>query len=290
MRKILFILNYRAGTNLWHLLSGKRQVAFCPSISTRAIVGGAPIVNPQVSEPGYAYTSNWSGSKDSFWLPTVPEKTCPCENLLAEGQSIENSLSSSPPFNFFAWHTQIGDWWGQCKSKEVPAPYEVNTPVRYGPDEIRSLPGNDWKVIYLVRDGRNQIASLINIFGGIEEQRYLSEPKDYFEVLCKAFRNRARLAVDCQNQLDNFKLFRFEDFIKNHQAIMKQMYNFAGLSINLKFIKAAYKLTISKEIGKYHSSFPSKSKFSNRWENWSQWEKDTFYSIAGKELFELGYS
>jgi len=288
MRKILFILNYRAGTNLWGLLNGRKEVPFVASLKTRAIVGGTSLVNPDAFDPP-ASISDWEGSKHSFFLSTSPPKTCPCENCLAAGQSVENSLSTNPPFDFFAWHTQIGDWWGEARSCEVPEPYEVKTPVRYGPEELKNLPGDDWRFIYIVRDGRNQIESLLNIPGGIEQDKWNEDSVDYFEVLCKGFRNRARLALDCQDQLPNFRMFRFEDFASDCVGILKEMYSFSGLQLDEGFAQKAYEMTVATKIQQYHSSFGSGKNILSRWKTWQPWQKKTFALIAGNELVQLGY-
>ena len=292
MRKILFILNYRAGTNLWNFINGMPKVGFAASQKTRDIVGGKPLVNPEVLAPwawrGAGDWKVWQGSQYSFFLPTDPPEMCPCENYFQRG--IEDTLATNPPFEFFSWHVHIGDWWGVARSDEVPEPYEVVTPVRFGPDELRALPGDDWKVVYIVRDGRNQIESLRNIPGGIEQDRHREDPRDYFEVLCKAFRNRARLAVDAYDQLDNFMIFRFEDLVADPVLWMRGVYDFVGLPLDEGFVQRAFDLTVSSKAAKRHSSFQSRTGFNERWHSWTDWEKETFYRIAGRELDELGYS
>lgn len=291
MKKILFILNYRAGTNLWNLINGMPKVGFAASEKTRAIVGGKPVVNSDVTVSYAKQVINdlvtWQGTEYSFFLPTNPPNLCPCETYFQ--RNIETSLSTSPPFEFFSWHVHIGDWWGHSTSATVPDPYEVVTPVRFGPDELKALPGNNWRFVYIVRDGRNQIESLRNIPGGIEQERHREDPKDYFEVLCKAFRNRARLAVDAEAQLPNFRIFKFEAMVANPLLWMQNVYDFIGLPLDRDFVQRAFDLTVSSGAAKKHSSFQSRTGFNERWHAWTDWERGTFDRIAGQELLELGY-
>ncbi len=282
MRKILFVLNYRAGTNLFRFVSGKRSVPF----STNPLKS-EPLVNSEVSDSAIVI-DNWKGTSQCFFLPTIPSGLCPCENYFARG--IEDSLALAPPTDYFAWQVHIGDWWGEAKSADVPGPYDIVTPVRFGVDELRALPGSDWKIIYIVRDGRNQIESLRSIPDGIEADRLAADPDDYFEVLCKAFRNRARLAIDAEQELAGFRIFRFEDLVENPVNWMQNVYDFIELPLNRKFVQQASDLTISSRAAVRHSSFSSRSKLNERWYSWTDREKNIFEYIAGNELRELGYA
>ena len=286
MRRILFILNYRAGTNLWNFVSGRRLVYFHAPIHGEERKKTVPLINPEIPEPGYAFHSNgWQGSDHSHFLATIPSKICPCETYFARG--IEESLATDPPFHYFSWHTHIGDWWGEARSNEVPEPYEVETPVRFGPDELLALPGDDWRFIYVVRDGRNQIESLRWLPGGVEEERRNRDPWDNFLVLCKAFRNRARLALDCRDRLSDFKLVYFEDLTRNCVETMEDIYDFAGLQIDKGFTQRAFDLTLG--FRNRHSSFGASEGANARWQRWNSKEIRAFKEIAGKELVELGY-
>ena len=159
---------------------------------------------------------------------------------------------------------------------------------RYGVNEIRALTGN-WKVIYIIRNGRNQIESLRNIPGGVEMERHNEDPEDYFEVLCKGFRNRARIALDCEAQLSNFKMFRFEDLVSDPVYTIRMMYHHAGLVLDEEFVRRAYQCTLDNNMIKQHSSFGSAKNLHKRWVNWTEKEQAIFNKIAGKELEELGY-
>lgn len=286
MKKILFILNYRAGTNMLGAFFGRKRVPFSASKITRNLVGGTDFINPLIDGDGLARGSNWVGTNHSTFLPTIPAKICPCENYYA--LDIEKTLATNPPFNHFAWHVQIGDWWGYSRGDTVPEPYEVSTPVRFGPDELLSLPGRDWKFVYILRDGRSQIESLRNIPGGIEQDRHREDPKDYFIVLSKAFRNRAQMVVDCQKRLPNFRVIKFEEFVKDPLSVMENIYQFIELVPDMEFLRGTYELIKGKK--EQHSSFGGKGNIEDRWSSrWTDWEKNTFEKFAGSLNRQLGY-
>ena len=284
MNKILFVLSHRSGSNLWQLLAGKRKVNFYASKALQTLVGAKDIINEASSRR--AYKGEWEGSEHSFFLPTLPNNICPCENSYI--RSIEETLESKPPFNYFAWHVHTGNWWGELPSKDIPSPYDVITPTRLGPSEISSLPGDPWTVVSLVRDGRNQIESFRRLQGGIEEEYMKNNPGDYFIALCKGFRNKARMAIDC-NSLPFYRIFKFEDIIKDPVSTIGDMLCFCGLQSDPQFIKNAYNLSREMKTYKQHSSFGNNPTGKNRWNLWTLQEKSIFKDIAGNELIELGY-
>lgn len=280
MKQIFFILNARAGTNLWKFLSGRHTVEFWASKAMQEIRNGRLLTNPDVESPT-AQLGDWKGGEKSWFLPTTPSKVCPCD-------IIDNRKSTELKFEYHAWWMAHGDWWGHATSSTVPGPYDLPCETRYGPDELKTYEG-DWKFIYITRDGRNQIESLLNLPGGFEPERFKEDPQDYFEVVCKAWRNRARMALDCQNQMDNFKIFHFENFVANSVDTVADMLEFAGLTPDRVFIERAHQLLTEANMVKQHSSFGSIDKVNQRWESWEDWQKDTFTEIAGNELTELGY-
>jgi hypothetical protein len=280
MREIFFILNARAGTNLWKCLAGKYKVDFQASKAMQEIRKGRSLINPDV-EPPPVKSRGWTGGEGSFFLPTIPAKVCPCE-------AINHRPDLDLKLDYHAWWMPHGDWWGHATSNTVPGPYDLPCETRYGPDELRAYPG-DWRFIYITRDGRNQIESLLNLPGGFEPERFKEDPKDYFEVVCKAWRNRARMALDNQAQMDNFKLFYFENFVADPVGTMSDMVEFAGFTPDREFIQRVYDLLTGRNMVKQHSSFGTLNNLNQRWHTWEKWQKETFHEIAGKELVDLGY-
>jgi len=239
-----------------------------------------PVEDRVVELPG------WKGSEASHWMSTVQKKTSVSEHIYS--LQLQEIIDMNPPLDFLAFRGNVGDWWGDVKShEEVPGPYDTSTFYRFGPDELSSLPG-DWRFLYLIRDGRNQIESMMNIVGGVEEQKSKQNKDDYFLVLCKGWRNRARLALDCQKRLQNFRLFHFENLITEPMKTMKAVYSFLDLELDKDKVQKAWDFSVS-QVRKSHSSFCDNTKTNNRYSFWTDWQKEQFNNIAGKELIELGY-
>jgi len=278
MRKALVILNYRGGSNLFNFLNGS------PSISS--IQTGKEHFNPNI--PSEDRKVSLSGcSSEAYWMATVPSKTCVSDHIYSF--SAEQMISTSEPVELLSWRGNVGDWWGEVSSHEdVPGPYDVETFYRFGPDELRSL-GEEWSFVYLIRDGRNQIESIRNIRGGYEARKVAENADDYFRVLCKGFRNRARLAVDCSRSIPDFHLFRFEDLIADPISVMTQIYNVLGVELDVDQAVRALKFSL-KHAKKTHSSFGGEGLPTTRWASWTDKEVEIFNLIAGSELQELGYS
>lgn len=273
--KILFILNYRAGSTLWRFISGKQAVNFHNSGD-----GIAPLVNPEVQEASVPLLS-----QHSFWVATSTPYQLPCEHI---NYGHPDYIQPGSYLNM-SWYTYIGDWWGECSGQEVPYPYEIQTPMRWGPDELKNLPG-EWKFVAFVRDGRNQIESLRCLKGGYEEaqiKKYGEE--DYFLRLCRGWRNRTRMILDARAALpDKYQVVYFEDFMKDPVSTLAEIHEWLGFPINRGFVRRAFELSRKEGTNKRHSSFEGKGNLHERWISWT-WEKQIFADNAQKELEELGY-
>jgi hypothetical protein len=192
------------------------------------------------------------------------------------------------------WRVWHGDWWGQCRSSEVPGPYEVDTPASWRSDVMRPLIADGWKVVVVMRDGRNLIESIRRFRGGIEEQRQESDPHDYFTYLCKAFRNKARVILDARLRYqESFSIVKMEHLLVRPREALGGLEQFLGVkfewdvvSHNIEFART----NISGPDGgdERHSSFSDNS-FLDRSMGWSQEEAAEFDRIAGLEQRELGY-
>ena len=262
--RTIFFLYYRAGSTLIECICGKPwRIAQ---------------VQGNIEESNRLY-HEWRASNQPFLFPTI--ERCVSEDIAIP---ITETMSQYKDEEHFAYMTHIGDWWGDLRSDNIPLPYEGVTPNRWGPIEITAtiLDVTNWRFISLIRDGRNQIESLRKFKGGFEAQKMKEDPDDYFKVLCKGFRNRASIALDCQRLLfEQYKIFRFEDFIQDPIRITSDMFSFAGLTLNTSKIS----LPTSGE----HSSFGESSNYTDRWHSWTTQEKDIFKEIAGRELIALGY-
>jgi len=291
MKKTLFILNPRAGSNLFLFLIGSNKIGCLidHENQTLARYGSkyADLVNPYISQDN-VHINDWSGTEESFWLSTKPGKICPCDNYYV--RDPQTTLVTNPPIDQFSWYVHMGDWWGVTETHhQVPGPYDLETFSRFSHKELTALPGDDWKFIYMIRDGRNQIESLFNIPDGYEADRLKKDADDFFLVMCKGWRNRARLALDCQALLPNYKLFKFENFIKDPVNILGEMLTFAGLELNTDLVSKSYKYLNEQSYQSKHSSFAKNHDTNQRYHSWTDWQKEQFHDIAGKELIELGY-
>lgn len=259
MKAIVF-LYYRAGSTFFESLTGK-------SWRLSQLKGDYSLATQQRQR-----------LIDPFQLPTIPEVPS-----FDSGSPVRPTDSFSGPA---VWMIHIGDWWGQLKSKDIPGPYDIDTPEKWGINDLLSLPGNDWKFISLVRDGRNQIESLRQMKGGIEEQRNNEDPEDYFKVLCKSYFNRASIISDCL-VLPNYRMFRFEDLMSNPIETLDNMFEFLGLELDKEF--CIQQLKEVQSFKTVHSSFGGLSKANQRWASWTTEEKEIFDEICSEVSKKLGY-
>jgi len=222
------------------------------------------------------------------FLPTVPEKTCPALHTNA-GNVVK--VANEYWNRDIAISTHIGNWWGNKPSNRVPYPYRDPSAMKWDVHQLRLLlsPSKIWKFIYLIRDGRNQVASLCNLKGGAEERLSKNNPLDYFIAQCKGFRNRARIAIDCANDIRVYRIYKFEDLIENPMDTLDTIFQFAGYKINKDFTKEQIRRVQDRVVGPNHASFKDDKKMHQRWHAWTDQQKDLFKLYAGDELVELGY-
>jgi hypothetical protein len=254
----LVFLNYRAGSTFWRFITKGRQ-------------------DEKQKVPGI--------HERCYYLPTLPEGLCPCANY--ELVPIEQNRVENGPF---CWFALVGDWWGQCSGNKVPSPYDPpECSTRWDANALAELSG-DWKFIYLIRDGRNQAASFWNRREGTTEwKRRLKDPDDYFLFLCKSWRNRARVAIDNQRRIKDYKIFKFEDFVSSPIETLSKMIEHLGYEPDKQRITESVEFATQSGRVHKHSSFGNGS-FNERWRGWTHVQKKTFMSIAELELRELGYS
>lgn len=217
-----------------------------------------------------------------LFLETDPSGICPMKDLYAESLSPKEDST----YQFNVWCAHIGEWWGKKKSADIPEPYGLDTPAMLDYKYLLSL-GEDWKFVYIVRDGRNQIESMRKMKGGYEEALIKEDPKDRFLQLCKGFRNRAQVAIDCARQLPNFRIFKFEDIVADPVSVFTEMFEWCEIPIDVEKVRRNHE---ASQTGiKTHSSFQDRS-FDDRWKkNWTWTEASLFNQIAGPQLEGLGY-
>jgi hypothetical protein len=188
------------------------------------------------------------------------------------------------------WYTYIWNWWGETDhSSRVPGPYDGVCLFRWGPNELLRLPG-DWQFFVQVRDLRNHIQSVRTARGEKANPYQIADPQDYFKTLCLGQRNRSQVVLDCNAQMRNYHIVRFEDLVADPVPYVGRLISAMGLTPDESAIRQAYQINQDKGIGDWHSSFKSASTCNNRWEQWTPEEKAIFKKTAGGNLVELGYA
>jgi len=274
MKRIVFFLHYRGGSTLFqHLVSTTPFFALSDEELAR-----------------YKAERKRKPVPEYYWLPTIPPEECRIKHTNSGGiedlaKEAELKYGDKP----FAISTHIGNWWGNTPSNEIPQPLEGPSPMKWSAKELLQLPPGEWHFVNVLRDGRNLTESLRNLKGGIEEKLNTENPEDYFKALCKAWRNKARVALECSKTVPNYHIIRFEDLISNTVDIMDQMFNLIGFSLDHEICMERANDIKQRKVGKKHTSFKDDTKMNQRWHRWTDHEIDIFKSIANTELVDLGY-
>lgn len=226
---------------------------------------------------------NSTGSSlDLHYLPTIPRNTYRVKYV--SGPDLDLMKESKHPI---AVSVHVGNWWGRLPSDNIPGPFESPSPMKWSRKELSKLTG-EWKFISLIRDGRNHIASLINKKESLEKALFEKDPEEYFRIECKAFRNRARVALDCSSW-ENYRIFRFEDLVQNPVGTITNMFSYFGLKKDKDYYSKVASSYFNPNKANNHSSFSDNSKMNYRWHGWTPEQREVFNEIAGQELVDLGY-
>jgi hypothetical protein len=226
---------------------------------------------------------------DYYYLPTDPgniflAKHIDCGNVatLAEQHSDEEN---------FAILTHLGNWWGELKSSDIPTPYGDPSPMKWGVEELIPYHVGGWKFATVVRDGRNQVESTLMKKSGIEEEHYREDPVDYFCALCKGWRNKARVILDCKKVWgDDYHIEYFEDLMEDPAASVSNILSLNDFTVDRDIVEARARDLKESFIEKgFHSSFNDTTGLNERWHSWTEDQIDIFQAVAGRELGELGY-
>jgi hypothetical protein len=186
----------------------------------------------------------------------------------------------TPPTMPHASGVYVGSWWGA--TKEVPEPYEVDTPSRWSAEYLKRLP--DTVFFSLIRDGRNKLASHRSRPGNAEVW-----DSQKFEWEAAAWRNIARVMLDCQKQLPNYHLIRFEDFVADPLRTLESFFAIHGHALDVEKCTQLVDRDRLGGIANMHSSFGGVKRCNDRYRDWSITEQQKFTEIAGRELGDLGY-
>ncbi|WP_408955685.1 sulfotransferase domain-containing protein [Natroniella sp. ANB-PHB2] len=151
--------------------------------------------------------------------------------------------------------------------------------------------------IYILRDGRDVVNSLIHFSTTALQRRRKSEYKiDSAEVLYSKMNIFKKYVSDWANHVNSylknkekFKIVRFEKLINNKSKVVEELADYLGLDIKKKDIEDIVYKTGFKEMAKKASNHLRKGKKGD-WDNYFTDEhKRVFKEIAGEELIALNY-
>lgn len=155
----------------------------------------------------------------------------------------------------------------------------------FTPDAIRSLP-SEWKFVYVIRDGRDQIESYWHLIAYGAKKRgevYDRWDLDNIKYSSSLFKQRARRVIDCSQKLKNYTIVRFEDLVSKPVSTLDSALSFCGFTPDLSQIRDTVQRIIP------NSSYSSTENVTRRSRNWPKEWNDAFWEIAGKESLQLGY-
>lgn len=235
---------------------------------------------------------------EKFFLTTQPSNQV--AGLHTDCGSIERVVKELNGTRTQNWCicTHIGDWWGELPSYDIPTPYGSPTPMKWSYIELSNPIYKDLKFINLIRSGKNTIESTRRTRGrrtGIsrqetyEERKNRENPRDYFKVLCKSWRNKVHIALDCQTMLttSRYKIFSFEDLRLNPVETINKIYQFlfnleADNATIVERIIQIDSIKKGKTGGNIHSSFINDKEVNKRWKNWNEEELEIYEKICGR--------
>lgn len=210
--------------------------------------------------------------------------------------NITNTFDNYHDDEHVAISTHQGNWWGNLHAWQVPEPYMGRSPNRWDAGHLVALEkanqDTQFRYLTLLRDGRNTVASLFNLKGGIEEKlRNEWGEEDYFRSLCLGWRNQARVALDNQAALpDRYKIFRFEDLMTTPIPVLGKMFAWMGYQPDWEQLSPRIDNVLQRKAGPNHTSFKDDKTMHQRYLTWYGWQMETFWSCCRKEMIELGYN
>ncbi|MFW6389586.1 MAG: sulfotransferase domain-containing protein [Halanaerobiales bacterium] len=151
--------------------------------------------------------------------------------------------------------------------------------------------------IYILRDGRDVVNSLIHFSTTALQRRRKSEYKiDSPEVLYSKLDIFKKYVSDWANHInsylrnkENFKVVKFEELINNKSNVVEELGSYLELDISKKDIGDIVYKTSFKEMAKKASNHLRKGKKGDCNNYFTDKHKEIFKEIAGQELNLLNY-
>lgn len=200
------------------------------------------------------------------WLATIPKETCISLNDGLTPQFKKN-FKMFKDYEHVAWRTHLNNLF-------------VNP--------MQQTLIDDMKVIHLIRDCRNQIASTINFANSSDKKSY-EKNASYLSRLITGWKTSVRVGLDLQRtHPDKYKIIRFEDLMENPVSILDEAFQFAGLTLDKERVDSTWSIHKTRTAIP-HSSFDSLEGMNERWKIFSPQQLDLFNQIAINEMRELKY-
>jgi hypothetical protein len=191
-------------------------------------------------------------------------------------------------------HTDASFGWANILS-DTP---EVNTVYRYMPSSIipisflDNMPGDNWKFVYLFRNPKNKLASIVkrgtpdSAAPNLTEEDRLALRKRMFEHETIAMHHECKSVLELQAD-PRVYVCRFENLIQDPAGEFEKICNFIGVQIDKPF----YQSLSEKQAAEYtNTSFRDNGKNSNkRWDYFTEEELKFLDLQIGDFLQKLGY-
>ena len=163
----------------------------------------------------------------------------------------------------------------------------------------------DAKLIFIIRDGRDTVNSLLRAAGysekkGLKRQYFfIQSAKNWAESARRIMNYRRSSETECI-------VVRFEELHQNCEEVLEQIARHTNLPSSAEWLEQALQMPVTgtnfhtsaessadaEKVRTYWKEINKTEKFQpiGRWKNsWSAIDKKLFYKIAGEELKEFGY-
>lgn len=178
-------------------------------------------------------------------------------------------------------------------------------PSTRGLDRFRAF-FPDARLILLVRDGRDNVNSLLRAAGFRDSSSWSPRRLAYLAIYARKWALSARRILDCLERDDDCLLVRYEALHGAPMQTLREIASYAGLALSDEWLAAADSLPVTgssfygseetfKSLVDSNTNWRPERKTSSfkpvgRWrEHWSRLDRRVFERIAGPELRALGY-
>jgi hypothetical protein len=218
---------------------------------------------------------------DDHQILTTPAGLCP---LYTPGYSGDRNILFRRPVNtpFDSFIDYVADG---------PAEYDLDNleiGLEWNPEQISYISSLTDKCTFfqLIRDGRNQVASLKALEEGYSNSNW---NLDHFKSIVLTFKYRAKSILERESLFENFHILKFEDLVFDPVVILSKIKFLAEVPLDYSAIEDTIK-NISPNSSYWNvGELFERSDTNFRWKGLTVLERKVFHEIAGEELLRLGY-